>query len=351
MLICRQTNPQTNKIVAEALNEAVNVHNMKKVRVNAQVKAMVSFIEGFVNILYIVIISFTVRTSLGTLVMQSVTYMIILPYISLMNTSYNKDRVIENGWKNVLKNLWVKESSVRCLNDTPKCIQNNMHVQKRMEIPSKNMTPNSSNGSFKTSSSGQNFGRKIAWPEEEIGSELPASTSQGQFSESKIQTIVSKKNDEPEKENTNESSVVDKIILKMIQHTHEEHEYIRYFEQLIDHLSNSKESQKYTNEKCRDDELPNFIPDIVYQHRPQRCKGKRSKSSVIASNKQTKSKILLDANHLLIKDMRTSFDSNENERKLFRENILNEIQSCNIDSDMKNVLIEKLIDKEESYLI
>ena len=145
MLICRQTNPQTNKIVAEALNEAVNVHNMKKVRVNAQVKAMVSFIEGFVNILYIVIISFTVRTSLGTLVMQSVTYMIILPYISLMNTSYNKDRVIENGWKNVLKNLWVKESSVRCLNDTPKCIQNNMHVQKRMEIPSKNMTPNSSN--------------------------------------------------------------------------------------------------------------------------------------------------------------------------------------------------------------
>ena len=127
-------------MVAESLNEAVNVHNMKKVRVNAQVKAMVSFIEGFVNILYILIIAFTVRTSLGTLVMQSVTYLIILPYISLMNTSYNKDRVIENGWKNVLKNLWVKESSVRNLNDTPKCNQNTMHVQKQMEIPSKNMT-------------------------------------------------------------------------------------------------------------------------------------------------------------------------------------------------------------------
>merc|ERR1712223_1066819 len=96
-LICRQTNPESNKMVAESLNEAVNVHNMKKVRVNAQVKAMVSFIEGFVNILYILIIAFTVRTSLGTLVMQSVTYLIILPYISLMNTSYNKDRVIENG--------------------------------------------------------------------------------------------------------------------------------------------------------------------------------------------------------------------------------------------------------------
>ena len=351
MLICRQTNPQTNKIVAEALNEAVNVHNMKKVRVNAQVKAMVSFIEGFVNILYIVIISFTVRTSLGTLVMQSVTYMIILPYISLMNTSYNKDRVIENGWKNVLKNLWVKESSVRCLNDTPKCIQNNMHVQKRMEIPSKNMTPNSSNGSFKTSSSGQNFGRKIAWPEEEIGSELPASTSQGQFSETKDQTTVSNKNDEPGKENINNNSVVDKIVLQMIQHTHNEHEYIRYFEQLIDHLSKSKECQTYMNEKIKDNEFPNSVPDVLYQHRNQSCKGKRSKSSVIASNKQTKSKMILDANELLIKDKRTSFDRNKTERKIFRDNILNEIQSCCTDQDTKNLLIEKLIDKEESYLL
>ena len=324
---------------------------MKKVRVNAQVKAFVSFIEGFVNILYILIIAFTVRTSLGTLVMQSVTYLIILPYISLMNTSYNKDRVIENGWKNVLKNLWVKKSSVRHLNGTPKCTQNKMHVQKQSEIPSKNMNQKNLNEIFKTFSSGQNIGRKIAWPEEEIVSELSASTSQGQFSETKDQTIVSNKNDEPGKENINNNSVVDKIVLQMIQHTHNEHEYIRYFEQLIDHLSKSKECQTYMNEKIKDNEFPNSVPDVLYQHRNQSCKGKRSKSSVIASNKQTKSKMILDANELLTKDKKTSFDRNKTERKMVRDNILNEIQSCSTDRDMKNVLIEKLIEKEESYLI
>ena len=60
---------------------------------------------------------------------------------------------------------------------------------------------------------------------------------------------------------------------------------------------------------------------------------------------------MLDANHLLIKDMRTSFDSNENERKLFRDNILKEIQLSGTNNQDKNLLIEKLIDKEESYLL
>lgn len=316
---------------------------MKKVRVNAQVKAFVSFIEGFVNILYIVIISFTVRTSLGTLVMQSVTYLIILPYISLMNTSYNKDRVIENGWKNVLKNLWVKHSSIRDLNDRPKCNQNNMHVQKRMNISSKNMNQKNSIGIFKTLSSGQNVGRKIAWPEEEIVSVLSASTSQGQFSETKNETIISNRNDETEKQNTNDSLVVDKIISKI--------KYIKHFEQLIDHLSKSKDSQKYMNEEYQDDELPNSISDVVYQQRNQKCKGKRSKSNSIASNKNLKSKMPLDASELLLKDRRTEFDGDKNARKLFRDNILNEIQSCSTDHSRKNLLIDKLIDKEESYLL
>ena len=214
-----------------------------------------------------------------------------------MNTSYNKDRVIENVWKNVLKNLWVKKSSVRDSNDATICFH-----------------------------------------------------QPGTISGSKNQTIVSNKNDETEKENTNDSSVVNKIVSKMIQHTDEEHEYIRHFKELIDHLSNSKESQKHMNEKIQDHELPNSIPDVLYQHRNQRCKGKRSQSSVIASNKRTKSNLPLDANELLTKDKKTLFERNKTERKMFRDNILNEIQSCSTDNDTRNLFIKKLMDKKESYL-
>ena len=32
-------------------------------------------------------------------------YFVILPYTFLMNTRYNKNRVVEEGWKNVLRNV------------------------------------------------------------------------------------------------------------------------------------------------------------------------------------------------------------------------------------------------------
>ena len=115
---------------------------MKKVRVNAEVKAMVSLIEAFINITYLVVIKFTVRTSFGTLMIQTSMYLIILPYFSLMNTSYNKDRIIENGWKTLFKNLWIKNGSNRDLMDqvpsaiTTIDIQNKMNDQTKPQKPS-----------------------------------------------------------------------------------------------------------------------------------------------------------------------------------------------------------------------
>ena len=93
----RRTNPKINKILEESLAEDVNIYRMKKVRVNAQVKAMVSLIESIFNVTYVIIVLFNVRTSFGSLMISAMLYLIILPYVSLMNTSYNKDRIIEDG--------------------------------------------------------------------------------------------------------------------------------------------------------------------------------------------------------------------------------------------------------------
>ena len=60
--------------------------------------------------------------------------------------------------------------------------------------------------------------------------------------------------------------------------------------------------------------------------------------------------MILDPNDLVVNDGRPQFDGDKNARKLFRDNILKEIQSCGTDAHRRTLLIEKLIDQEETYL-
>ena len=344
-------------MVAESLNEDVNMYNMKKVQVNAQVKAMISLLEASINMCYVLLLLFTVRTSLGTLMIQTSTYLIFLPYFSLMNTSYNKDRIIENGWDNVFRNLWVKKNPNRDQVDQPISIQNNMDVQEQWKSPSDYKINESQNLIFRISSSDLNIGRKNKiGPEKDIASEIASevgpSTSKGKFLSTKNQPPESKRDkNKPGNKLGNSITVIDKIVLKMSQHTHEEHVYIKYFEQLIDYVSSSRERQQYLDENFQDIILPNSILDISHQQRNSVCKGKSSNSRARKSNKQPKLKMSLNANELLLKDKRRQFDGNKYERKLFRDNILKEIQSSGTNNHDRNLLIEKLIDKEESYLL
>ena len=66
---------------------------------------MVSFLEASSNLIYVVILAIIVRTGYLTLLQFITPYMLILPYAFLMNTSHNKNRVIEHGWKNVFMNV------------------------------------------------------------------------------------------------------------------------------------------------------------------------------------------------------------------------------------------------------
>ena len=79
--------------------------------VNAQVTAMVSLLELSSNVTYIIIVYFTVKTSYTTLIQIMILYMILLPYSFLMNTSHNKNRIVEYGWSNVIKNVLMKQKN------------------------------------------------------------------------------------------------------------------------------------------------------------------------------------------------------------------------------------------------
>ena len=119
-LFDRKVCPSQNHVVAESLSESSNNINMRKVLVNAQVTAMISSIESLFVIVHIAGVAIAGKKTAVTILMVMLFYMvlflIILPYSFLMNTSHNKNRIIEHGWKNVIQNLTVNNSIFRSVN-------------------------------------------------------------------------------------------------------------------------------------------------------------------------------------------------------------------------------------------
>ena len=102
--ISRILEPARNSYLG--LSEANQKHNMRTVRVNAQATAVTTILEflgNFVNaIIFLLMDGFAEFTSLA-LFMQ--LYFVGLSYAFLMNTKYNKNRIIEYGWINIFKNI------------------------------------------------------------------------------------------------------------------------------------------------------------------------------------------------------------------------------------------------------
>ena len=80
----------TNEIASKSLSKSQNEIDMKKVYINAQVKAMISVIESLSNIVLMVVLYFVVRTSFTTLIIPVIVYMIIIPITFLMNTFFSE---------------------------------------------------------------------------------------------------------------------------------------------------------------------------------------------------------------------------------------------------------------------
>ena len=91
----RQVTPSENNYAAKSLAVPVQLHNMKLVKVNAWVTFVVWILETCANISVLIVWVFVYgTTSFGTLTNSMIWYYIVISYTFLMNTSYNKDRII-----------------------------------------------------------------------------------------------------------------------------------------------------------------------------------------------------------------------------------------------------------------
>ena len=100
---------------------------------NVQITAMISTIE----FLFYVIHQLWARFAGGTnqtgvffaIVWYMFLFMIISPYSFLMNTSHNKNRIIDDGWINVLKNITINSSALASITQIVCCKKHDSHAE------------------------------------------------------------------------------------------------------------------------------------------------------------------------------------------------------------------------------
>ena len=96
--------PTPDNRAAQSLHRDTQIHNMKLVDVNARVTLVIWILETIVNIAILISYVILGQTSLGNTTLAMTCYYVIISYTFLMNTSYNKDRVVDDGWKSVILN-------------------------------------------------------------------------------------------------------------------------------------------------------------------------------------------------------------------------------------------------------
>ena len=87
------------------LAKDIQIRNRRKVKVNAQVTFVIYILETIANLsIFIVWTMVHGSSSEVTVTMGVMWFHIVLPYIFLMNTSHNKNLLIDDGWWNTVKN-------------------------------------------------------------------------------------------------------------------------------------------------------------------------------------------------------------------------------------------------------
>ena len=100
----RQIQPSHSKYLG--LSDDVHRKNERLMHVNAQVTAVTTMMEFSGNgINFIIFLVLGGHGKFTSSVLNMLLNFVVLSYAFLMNTKYNKNRIIEYGWLNVFKNI------------------------------------------------------------------------------------------------------------------------------------------------------------------------------------------------------------------------------------------------------
>ena len=301
-------------------------------------------------VVYVIVVSLTVRTTYTTLLAVLTLYMIILPYFFLMNTSHNKDRVIEHGWKTVFRNVLGTKTNGE-VNEGHKCTANeSLEGQKQA---AKELENEAGKNIFTIGSTSSDIGDfKTTESCSDAVSNITPCTSSGKrcaYEPNLADPTSSRKTIQQKEEKHYGTSIT--LILRLMENLNNEHQYIVHFKQFLIHESRCKKEDNAADHQCKHEIKPDVIQNDTMEVGKSKGEGKnRGLITLNVVKPIIKSKNEPELSLKIINlDTEEKFQGEKMKRMLMRESLLQQIILTDDISEHES-LIEKLIDMEESFV-
>ena len=95
--------PSPENLAVKCLASHMQVRNVRKVKINANVTFFIWILEWMANLTTVLLSFFALKFTIFP-EYALIWYYVVLPYTYLMNTSHNKKRIIDDGMATVLRN-------------------------------------------------------------------------------------------------------------------------------------------------------------------------------------------------------------------------------------------------------
>ena len=309
---------------------------MRKVRISSQVTALISLFEFIGGVSHVIIFAYCKRTSFVSLINDVTIFFILLPYTFLMNSSVNRNRIVEYGWRNVLKNIFGKPNGF-LLNDNS-AIHNGANANEANENENKFATSKSMNKvSNKTTSSST-----INVPFNQEPTCSRASPNKNPTVKHHVSLNVN---------NLSQKEHIDLVARKLVQNAIEDIEdedmYLEHFRKLVFEFEESHKARNVPS----DLNVENKIALSKDTKKSTKGKGKRSKLVDTEPDLPgTITRLSVDQISFVNLTKKDKFKGKLKDRIYIRKQMLNQIYSLKDEPDLYNSMMEQLISLEESFI-
>ena len=256
------------------LSNDTQIRNAKNVRVNAQVTAVVTILEIVGSLLMIITPLFISRLGFRGfgIVRESLfilLHLVVLSYAFLMNTASNKNRIIEEGWTNVLKNMvFCSHRNVLAPASSPNDASNNndkiVNAETNPDIPKIFLISKARQSTASGKTVLETFPKTVDGEITEPSIEMQQPTCSYYGEDLKNLSGEFTENDRIVKGTTSIDSFRDNILSDLLSSVDDEDAYIK----MLTHFVNVEEAYKagkdietinHNHEQLKIDSLPNFV--------------------------------------------------------------------------------------------
>ena len=262
--------------------------------------------------------------------------MVLLPYAFLMNTSHNKNRIVEYGWKNVFSNLIMKlnnsVSQDNCNNNDNTGVYS---ISKK--LPDRKLPV--TNKLIGNSSQIHNMERSET---ENVETCHKPSSSKG----TSIPMVIDIQRKSHSRELRSPILIGKRLISKMREHVDDEMAYIESFKDFIEFQEHCKDN-KDPNEFEAEREIK-YFSSTKKQSKNQNTKQKMKRPSPIESEPISKCKDI--KSEKVDKETNTILAENERIAREKRIHLLECLNICSERNSSFDFFKEELIDLEESFI-